>query len=165
MQLKGFTLLEVLIALVLFGMITAFGSSAYLFVSKQFLDYKKSDEIIKTCMTIEALLNKDFSESYSVKSTTDGLTCFYNEKNPVQYKLNELFIIRIQEGQQDTFKIPALDIKMTLNTKPLNSDLLLNQLSFNTKVFEKDLQLNYTKLYGADLLMELETISGTGDTY
>jgi prepilin-type N-terminal cleavage/methylation domain-containing protein len=165
MRLKGFTILEILIAMVLFGIITGLGSSSYLFVSKQFLDYKKTDDVVKAGLTLEALLSRDFTESYSVKNTNEDLTCFYTEKDPVLYKLKAEYIIRIQQNQPDTFKIPALNIKMALDNKPTEKNSLINLLSFTTKISGKDMQLNFSKLYGADLLMELETKLQNGNTY
>lgn len=165
MRLKGFTILEILISMVLFGMITGLGSSAYLFMSKQFLDYKKSDDVVKGSLTLEALLNRDFAECYSAKNTNEGLVCTYNDKDPIEYKLNEQYIIRTQQNQPDTFKLPALNIKMSLNDKPVVYNSLINKLSFNTKISGQEMQLNFSKLYGTDLLMELETKSESGDTY
>jgi len=165
MRLKGFTILEILIAMVLFGIITGLGSSAYLFVHKQFLAYKKSDEAIKMSLTLETLMNRDFTECYSVKNTNTGLLCFYVDKNYVAYKLNSEYITRTQENQPDTFKISVSNIQMYLDNEPIVYNSLINQLSFNTTIAGKDMQLNFTKRYGADLLMELETASRSGDTY
>lgn len=165
MRFKGFTILEILISMVLFGMITGLGSSAYLFVSKQFLEYKKTDDVVKCGSTLEALLNKDFTESYSVKNTNEGLVCSYTDKEPVEYKLSDQYIIRTQAQQPDTFKLSALNIKMSLNDKDIVYNSLISELSFNTKISGQDMQLNFSKLYGADLLMELETKSEGGDTY
>ncbi len=165
MRLKGFTILEILISMVLFGVITGLGSSAYLFVQKQFLDYKKSDDVIKTSLTLETLMDRDFTECYSVKNTNTGLLCFYIDKSPVEYKLKPEYIIRLQQNQPDTFNMSALNIQMALDDKPIIYNTLINQLSFDTKIAGKYLQLNFTKRYGADLLMELETKLESGDTY
>lgn len=165
MRLKAFTLLEVIIGMVLFSIITGLGSSAYLFVSKQFLDYKKTGVVIQNNVTMDALLSKDFSECYAVKSENNGITCFYIDIPPVQYKLTDRYILRTQQQRLDTFMTPALNIKMTFKDEPLQKDSLVDQLSFNTKMFDKDIQMNYSKLYGADLLMELEAREETGDTY
>ncbi len=52
-----------------------------------------------------------------------------------------------------------------LNNELIIENSLIDGLSFTTQLFDKKVQLNFSKTYGADVLMELENRKESGDTY
>ena len=153
MNLKAFTLIEMVVVMLLSSVVMGIVVSSYQIINKQLLFFRKGSSELLEQARLKTLIGKDFIKSDKIYSISNGINCI-NGTDTIAYSFNENEIIRSFQTVLDTFHINVTESIIILlydwdATKyPLISDLIL---SVTHK--KKERNFHYNKTYGADVLM------------
>lgn len=156
-RLKGFTLAEVLITLVLTSLAITMSYTTLTYVQKLFMNYKTQNKFInqytelKNRLDLEAVKATLITEERDnvFKIERDSITSFMEIKDKViLFKRNEAC---------DTFHIEAADIKKEYEpmTNPTWANKLLRRLQFETSFTKQKFNLSFYKEYDGAIKLKL----------
>ncbi|MFI5204274.1 MAG: hypothetical protein ACHQF2_07235 [Flavobacteriales bacterium] len=111
MKVKGFTTLELAVAMVLAALVTGIGYSGYTLFSKQFHGYRKNLDETGDFRNFQTLLYKDFYLSRSVERGEDALQMKYDNGKEIKYEWSTQYVLRKQDELVDTFRFPVYSVK------------------------------------------------------
>jgi len=163
-RLKAFTLIELIVALIISGIVISIAATCYQIVYKQYKEYKNVNETLSQAALLNMLLNKDFQNFQYVNKTSDGIEFSgfstqqtSNEEQKTVYEFGQQYIIRKYTTIQDTFGVVLANTSLKFQNKEIeNNSTLVDELSFETDVIQENETFHYKKQYGADVLMKLE---------
>ena len=157
-KIKAFTIIELVVVMILTSIIVGIVYSAYSIVGNQYTGYKKINTQNSRVALLSMLLNKDFSTSCFIKSGEDKIFFYDKENNTITYEFWENCITRNSNAVTDTFFISSLNVEMKfLNQKQQFHNSLVDELNFETAIFEEQQLFHFKKKYAADILMKNET--------
>lgn len=155
-RVKGFTILELLIALVISGLVIGLIYSAYLMFFLYQQKYKDIGQQTTDKVRLHSLLQQDFFEATKVQYENDQLICQKKHRQQVIYELHHDQIIRWFQQIKDTFLIIPTEIEyQTLNEA--NQEKLVTDFQFIT--VEKNIRYPffYHKTYSFEELYHYNT--------
>jgi prepilin-type N-terminal cleavage/methylation domain-containing protein len=153
-RLKAFTILELLVAMAITGLVVSISGLVYNMLDSQFFSYRKSNEAIVSVFLLDSSLRKDFFEGRSIIAADDR-TLIIVKHDVVEYRFNDEAVLRIQAGRTDTFYLSAQNIKMLLDNIE-ESPGAINELSFETEVMGESEAFHYLKRCGTEMMINKE---------
>ncbi|HEX9600813.1 MAG TPA: prepilin-type N-terminal cleavage/methylation domain-containing protein [Mariniflexile sp.] len=132
-QLKGFTILEALISLMLMGIIITVTYSLFNLIGKQLSLFEKENAEVLEYNLFNSTLMRDIDKSNDFIVDDDKLVLKNYNNNDVYYNLNGHYVLRKNAVKTDTFKVRILDYKFINNDveNPVNTtfQIALNVLN------------------------------------
>src|SRR5688572_6977089 len=109
MKVKGFTTLELSVAMVLGALVTGIGYSGYTMFLNQLKRYNKNLDEISDFRNLQSLLYRDFYLCRSIEKGDESILLNYDNKTQTSYSWDNGYMIREQTEVRDTFKFAVLD--------------------------------------------------------
>lgn len=154
-RLKAFTLIELLIAMVVGGIVIGGAFEVYLFSSRQFLKYKASNEEITRIVMLDGILHSDFFNSTSVVRKSDNCMEMKSSDKVIDYRFERNFVLRSFIGVSDTFFLKVSVVQMQFKGKlQLEGERLIDELEIISKEGDEEKVFCFFKEYSADVLMK-----------
>ncbi|TGV01056.1 hypothetical protein [Flavivirga rizhaonensis] len=123
--LKGFTILEALISLILMGIIITLSYTVFNLVEKQMtLFQNENTSVLQYNLFNIAIKNDIYNAENFIQNDNQLLLEYYNGAS-INYQVSKNFILRHHDIKTDTFKLNVLSHKFSQSdiTKPLNKIL------------------------------------------
>ena len=140
-HLKGFTILETLITLVLMSVIISITFSLFNLIGKQLSLFEKENTQVLEYNLFNTTLMRDIDKAYDFSYTDSDLVLKFYDESEINYTVNAKYILRHNHIKKDTFKIQVNDFqflnddaKTDINTTFLLSLRVLND-TINTNYF------------------------------
>src|SRR5688572_22329083 len=105
MKLRAVTLIELLVVMLVSSIVIGVCYYAYLIAFQQLGGYKKVSTEVNQVVTLNLLLQTDFSESKKAIKANDGILFTFDRDKKHQYEFAADHIIRTDSLVRDTFKI------------------------------------------------------------
>jgi len=148
MKLKAFSLLEVLIALLISGLVISAAYSGFLFTHKQFNKFKGITTELRDYFTMSEVLNREFENAKKVVKKSKYEIEIKEIDKSINYKFNSDYILRSIANETDTFWFNTTNIEMEVVNEITELPLVYYlKLSFENE--ERDESLSFYKSYGA----------------
>ncbi len=114
MKTKGFTLMEMLIAMSLMGLILNIGGKLYQHLQGNVLRAQEQQQTMMAQLISQRILQQDLRESTEVLSVTDSSLCLIKHPfdPPVCYVWRDSLLFRQREGGSDT--LPGVVVRRFL---------------------------------------------------
>ena len=157
-KLKAFTLMELLIAMIIGGIVVGISYTAYSIIYKQFLNYKSMNGKINEASLLNTLMQHDFSNASFINASGEKeITFTFQPENKIVYRFDQDYIIRQTGETRDTFFVPAENIERRFqNEKISDYTALIDAVSFEATISGEKEFFNFGKQYASDVLMEAE---------
>lgn len=127
-KVKGFTIIEVLIAMILGSLAIAFSAWAFLIISSNFKrslhDYDYHTEVLQFRYVLENDMEKATNIFYQNNAFKIGLS----DSTYIYYDFNQKDIVRKKELYADTFHVETLNISQEYENNKQN---MINFISFD----------------------------------
>lgn len=140
-HLKGFTILEALITLVLMSVIISITFSLFNLIGKQLSLFEKENTQVLEYNLFNTTLMRDINKAHDFSYTDSDLILKFYDESEINYTVNAKYILRHNHIKTDTFKIQVNDFqflnegaKTDTNTTFLLSLKVLND-TINTNYF------------------------------
>ena len=128
----------------------------YEIINKQYFIYKKVNEQIRQMVVLEILLNMDICQSNKIYKHGDEEILLTTPTESKQYLFASDYIIRIINTSRDTFFIAPFNLQFKFQNEHQNINTgLIDELSFESLIFNESENFHYKKSYSADVLMEV----------
>ncbi len=152
--LKAFTLVELLVAMIITGIVVGITYQVYIMANRQFNSYKSGNEKLSQIIVFKGLLHTDFFQSSSVsKSLEKGIEVVYSDKK-ILYEWNDKYLLRNDNGLRDTFFINIRSSEMKFhNFIQMKTNGLLDELVLVFEETGSEHSFCFFKKYSADVLM------------
>lgn len=154
-KLKAFTLIELCVAIIISGIVTAAGFGTYAMFSKQFIEHRKINESVAEKLNAYTLLKKDIDKADRIQKKSDSEILLTSKTTEVDYSWNENYLLRKCVEQTDTFYISVKAAQLSFLSKEQNKDNgIVDEIHLST-LYEKQVEdLYFRKQYSAAVLME-----------
>ena len=126
-MVKAFTLLELIIVLLLCSLIVGVAASTYLYVNKNFIEFKLNNEKLANVQKLQALLENDFFKSLTMKKVKDILLII-TKTDSIKYYFNNNLILRNQNEIYDTILFSKSNVKYYINSFEEESDGIIDEI-------------------------------------
>lgn len=152
-QIKAFTILELIIALLLSSIILAISYYTYFLLNNQLVTQQKKNGIINEFQLFENVFQNDFSNAAFIKDTmkTNSLIFFKTDNEFIKYEFNENNIVRSFDSNNDTFRLKGKIDKLYLKDDSLP---VINKILFIGLLEKEKITTIFTKYYSASQLMK-----------
>ncbi|MDO5968990.1 prepilin-type N-terminal cleavage/methylation domain-containing protein [Flavivirga aquimarina] len=141
-HLKGFTILEALISLMLMSIIVTITYSLFNLIGKQLSLFEKENvQVLEYNLFNSALIN-DIKKANDFSFSDNELSLKYYDGTYIYYSINKRNILRKHTIKTDTFNLQTTDYKLLNEDKNAKTQVLLLSLSVlndtvNTNYFFK----------------------------
>ncbi len=135
--LKGFTVLEALISLILMSIIITLTYSVYNIIEKQMLLFKNEHESVLEYNLFNSTFKGDIYNVEDFYAEDNTINLRYYDDTSISYYFNQSAIIRVTEVKTDTFKLPVLEFKI------INPESTYPGLELTTKILTEPIETNY----------------------
>lgn len=138
LKLKAFTLIELIVVMMLFGIIMTIAYNSLLMVQQLYRQYEIKKSAQLELEEFIFYVNKDFKEAIAIKEYQDELTLIHVQ-DTVLYHWDNAGVTRLQAMRIDTFnyQISQVEFEYALNSdyiKSLNFYLTQNQQTIEIQV-------------------------------
>lgn len=124
-KVKGFTIMEALIALALTGLVSLLVFAGIRYYHRLFMTIQLTGHIQTEINLLQQALQNDFAKAWEVYYE-DGIMCS-NESGGVAYRFIEEGVVRLDGFKPDTFKLKYQPAELSMVT---GQDRLINLVSF-----------------------------------
>jgi Tfp pilus assembly protein PilW len=154
-KIKAFTLLDLLVGMIISSLVIGFCFMSYFIIYKQYLNYRTTKQVISDVVLLNTVISSDFIRSNKITTGNENELILDNEtKQVINYHFTPEFIIRQTGETVDTFKINSSNCIPVYVTDMENEKLsLLTGFSFDSNVLGEQEHFNFTKYYGADVII------------
>jgi hypothetical protein len=155
-RIKSYTVIEMLVVMLISALSIGITYTCYMIFSNHYTQYKKNSDELAEYILADRLLTKDIASSRYVRKTIDGIVCEY-KKEKIYYDFSENAVVR-KSTIIDTFHIAMTGIPVCkyAGQEEHLPNALLEEVFIYSKHHDEPLEFYYRKLYGADLLMNIE---------
>lgn len=143
MKLKAFSLLEVLVAILISGIVISTAYSVYIYTHQQLIRYQSIKNGIRDYFELTTTLNRDFENAEKILKKDNYEIEMMIQSNRFNYQIHTDYILRISDIQTDTFFFTTDDVVINHFDGTNHSMVTSMQLTIN------DEQLSFYKEYGA----------------
>lgn len=145
-------MMELIIVMGISTVVIAIAYTGYTMFYKQYLSFKKNADKISEVSLFDRLLVSDFSKSKYVIKKSDAVECVYRDK-VIRYIWKDQYILRYDHNLLDTFKIEAGNLNILFQNKAAEENMLADKIMFESGKENNIRRFYYSKIYGADILM------------
>ena len=103
-RVKAFTILELMIAMLISGIVIGITYSSYIIVHKSYLAFKTKNEEMAVITQIDQVLKRDFNRAEMITGGGNMIRIKTTDSTMIAYKFNAAYIIRTSTVN-DTFKV------------------------------------------------------------
>ncbi|TND10224.1 MAG: hypothetical protein FD123_472 [Bacteroidetes bacterium] len=154
MKLKGFTLLELLVGLVLSGIVVAASFTAYQVMAGRYGSYQQMNTAIRDAAWLHGLLGKDMERAALVTGNSETIRLQFPGGRNLAYTFAGDYILRRDSLVTDTFRVKHAEVKLLYENQPVNSELLpVEELVFTAGIGSEPELFRFRKTYPADVRM------------
>jgi len=154
MKVKAFSLLEIVVALFLSGIVISAVYSGYVFTHQQFFKFTTIKTEIRYYFELAEVLNREFEIAKKVFKKGDREIEIELIDKVVQYSFGEEQIVRRLYERTDTFFFNVEEVEMS--DFNVSEELLIDYLTLTIKENENTKTLSLFKDYGAVIQIEKE---------
>ncbi|KAB2859604.1 MAG: prepilin-type N-terminal cleavage/methylation domain-containing protein [Flavobacteriales bacterium] len=148
MKLKAFSILELMVAILISGIIISAAFSVFIFSNKQFFKFTAIKTDIRDYFELSSSLKRDFEMAKKViKKSDEQVEMQLTDKNII-YQFGANYITRTTALHSDTFMFSSTNIELNMLTN--NNENLIDYLKLDVK----DNTLSFHKDYGAIAKLE-----------
>ena len=148
MKLKAFSLLEVLIALVISGLVISMAYSGFLFAHTQFNKFKGITTELRDYFTLSEVLNREFENANKVVKKSNYEIEIQQIDNTIKYTFENDYIVRTVTNRTDTFWFQTSNIEMNVINETIDQQLI-DYLKLNFQDDKREQSLSFMKNYEA----------------
>lgn len=149
MKLKGFTILELILGMLLTSILFSIVILAYKMFNQQYTSYEKLTEENLSLNHLHSLLQEDIHQAEYVLLEGDWLQCVKGKTT--FYKFSKQFTLREMEGRKDTFHFPLVELKAEFQNQTVDFDWV-EDLELQLQFGEKIVDLTFHKTYSRQQL-------------
>lgn len=155
---KGFTIAEMLITLVLTSASITLSYHTLSYVQKLFYSYKEQNQFLQQYTHLKRVLDDECLKSDKLIEENENEFSFYNDTLITQFKISESLLILKKGLRTDSVKTKALHIQKTYENfnNPNFKNKFINSLSFEVLYTKQKFNFYIYKNYDASVKMELE---------
>ena len=156
-HVKGFTIMEVSIAMLISAIVIGITYTAYLVISRAYHSYNTKHEQMATILKLNELLQKDFDRSKFILKDTAGIAVHYDNR-VIKYRFDTAFVLRVSI-KTDTFKVKsdtahtAFESIEIAETAPDTERNRIDQLDLLVRLEKEKITYHYHKLYSSQDLI------------
>lgn len=148
-QVKAFTILELLVALAISGIVISIAGMAFSLTTKQFNDYRITSNTIAKAFSLDARLKTDLFNSVNISRNQSTIDIERSNRPGVTYSFHEQFVLRVEDERVDTFRIALTDISFFFKNEAVDEGTI-DELRFNAVVLGDPETFRYYRRYGAE---------------
>lgn len=144
MRLNAFSILEVLVAIVISGIVVSTAYSVYIYSGKQFFKFRAVKAEITNYFEFTSTITRDFESAKKVVQKSDYEMEMQLPNQNINYQFEPTYILRTIHLQTDTFFFTVENMEYNTFNK-LSNEPMVDYL----KLTLKNNSLTYYKDYGA----------------
>lgn len=152
-KIKGFSLIEILVVLMLFSIIVTIGNSIYSFFIKKNYSLMNS---VQTNLTIETFLNRILvdceNSDYIIKESDLEFKALQKNNENIKYKIEQNKVIRKYQNIESVFDIEIMKFEMTNNNKFAKNNDLIHEILIEYKIKNIEQLYKIEKKYDSQTL-------------
>lgn len=155
-NLRGFTIIEMLIAMILTSLSVTFSYSTFNYVQKLFIDFKKQNQFVSEWITLNQRLGIQFLNSRIVYKEEDKIT--FSGNSDVYMELGEKNTLLKKINLTDTFHFALKRIEVSFESvnNPAWSNKLLSSFHAETIFKGQKFAFSFNKEHDSVIKLELE---------
>lgn len=159
-QLKGFTIAELLVVLILTSVSITLSYSTLSFVQKLFSEYKKSNKFLNEFTDFKKRMDFESLKAEQIAEESENSISIKRDSVKANLEFKEHVILLKRNQHCDTFHFEAKKItkKYELIQNPLFSNKLIRELRFETEYGKQKFVFCFTKEHSASLKLKLEQL-------
>jgi len=156
--LKGFTIIEVLISLMLTSITVTLSYSSLNYVQKLFYNYKTQNKFISEYTDFKKRMDYESLKAKLIIENSENNFTIKRDSANITFQILDKTLLLFKGEHCDTFHIEAKKIKKEyeLMKKPLWTNKLLKSLRFETEFSKQKFNFQFDKNYDSSVKMELE---------
>jgi prepilin-type N-terminal cleavage/methylation domain-containing protein len=154
-RIKAFTLLELLVAMAITGLVVSIAGLAYNMLGRQFHTYKKESNEIASVFSFDSRLRTDILDAMHITWEENKLLLHRSEKEKLEYRFSGGYILRNDGARTDTFHIIPADIKLLYIGEEQEYGTV-DEVYFEAEVLGEHEIFHYIKSYSASDLLNME---------
>ncbi len=139
-QLKGFTILEALISLILISIIIGLTYSLFNLIGKQMSLFEKENTQVLQYNLFNATIKSDINKATDFNIFNNELELEFYNKNTITYSVKNNHVLRLKSFKTDTFKVQVIGFKFLENSTLKNSN---QTLELTLGLLNDTIQANY----------------------
>ena len=157
-QLKGFTIAELLVVLILTSISITLSYSTLSFVQKLFSDYKTSNKFLNEFTDLKKRMDFESIKAEQITEESENTFRIKRDSAEAHLEFKEQVILLTRNHHCDTFHIATKHItkKYELMQNPLWANKLVRELRFETNYRKQTFIFCFTKNHSASLKLKLE---------
>jgi prepilin-type N-terminal cleavage/methylation domain-containing protein len=153
-MLPGFTLLELLVALVITGLIVSVAGYGLFIVTKQFDVMKKENEKEETWSSFHRVVRSDFNRSEYINAGENSIQFTMHNNIFAEYRFAEDYCLRTAMLNTDTFHLSAV-VSCLMLGKSVGAGSYIDMMKVR-KESDESMTLIFNKNYSIAQLMFME---------
>ncbi|MBN8696074.1 MAG: prepilin-type N-terminal cleavage/methylation domain-containing protein [Bacteroidetes bacterium] len=143
MKLKGFTLLELLIGMIISSIVISVCYTVYYMVNKQYVEFREVRSELVNLMFLNSELENNFYHSNNVQMSDKELCFGYRDKS-ICFVFMDSVVVRKEAMVSDTFRVKVNNFEIIENNEGLVSSFYINAI-----LLEDSVSLCFNKKYSA----------------
>lgn len=153
MKLKGFSILELMIAIILSGMVIGTAYSVYTFTHQQLYHFSSIKSDMRNFYEFSEVLNRDVENASKIIKKSEYEIELQQLGKNVVYEFRNDFVLRYHQNNLDTFFFTVNQLEFNVLNE-LKEDPLVEYISLNIEDKGKNKTLSFYKNYGAIIYFE-----------
>ena len=162
-QVKAFTIIELLVAMVIGALVTGFAYYGYDVAWKLFQQYRKNEKVINQLGQLRVALESDFLHARSIDTRENGIRIVTQEGRLADYAFYSTGVVYVSNNVTDSFKVAVTYYEPRYNAvKCQLPGLLVDELYLETEITGEQEKYHFLKRYSAaEHMLKEEEINGT----
>ena len=156
-RLKGFTIIELLVVMVLSSVVLSFAYASLRYVQKLFIGHKEQALFTNKLINLKDRLEYDFFQSDKIVEVETGRFIIYKDTvvNELWFKENDL--IYLQGETRDTFHFESLRVEVNYKyiSGSISTSALVSKLNLKFTFKEEEHEIQLKKVYCSDILLKI----------
>lgn len=153
MKLKGFSILELMVAIILSGMVIGTAYSVYTFTHQQLYHFSSIKTEIRNYYEFSEVLNRDVENASKIIKRNEYEIELQQLGRNVTYEFKNDFVLRYHQNNLDTFFFAINQLELNVLNE-IKEELLVDYIRLNIADEGKNKTLSIYKNYGAIIYFE-----------
>ena len=150
-DIKAFTLMNFVVGMIITSIIMTSFYEAYQYMNEEVALYRDQNNSILDALNFQVNMNKDMLRAETITQLSEDEILVTNLSNKYYYQFTDSYILKKTDEISDTFKIITSEIKFEMQ-----DNLLINKISFTSKLDGKEIRYNFSKTYSAEQIVNLQ---------
>lgn len=151
-KVKGFTLMELLVGMVISALVISFGYQAFHLIGKQFSSYRSAKKELNERELFQSVFSRDLASSYTARKIQNQIDLALDSSR-IEYKFEDEFILRNTNLSKDTFYLPVREMSTGAADFDL-TDTLIRMIKLRLLVNQEEQFLEFRKEYDSKTLIK-----------